>query len=157
MLRYDSDNERVQGDVGMAGVAIDTVEDMKVCPCAPRTTNQMIQTLFDGIPLDKMSVSMTMNGAVLPVLAMYIVAAEESGVPANLLSGTIQNDILKVLVHATTWLSHPAFLGVYGAKHVHLSSRRLNENHRRYILLHRSQHAQVQFHLHFRIPHARRL
>lgn len=79
---YDSDHPRVEGDVGMAGVPVDTVEDMKI--------------LFDGIPLDKMSVSMTMNGAVLPVLAMYIVAAEEQGVDQKLLSGTIQNDILKV-------------------------------------------------------------
>ena len=78
---YDSDHERVQGDVGKAGVAIDSVEDMKV--------------LFDQIPLDKMSVSMTMNGAGLPILAFYIVAAEEQGVSLNELSGTIQNDILK--------------------------------------------------------------
>ena len=78
---YDSDNERVQGDVGMAGVAVDSVLDM--------------QTLFAGIPLDKVSVSMTMNGAVLPVLAMYVVAAEEQGVAQAQLSGTIQNDILK--------------------------------------------------------------
>ena len=77
---YDSDHERVFGDVGMAGVAIDTVEDMKV--------------LFDQIPLDKMSVSMTMNGAVLPIMAFYIVAAEDK-VDQKLLSGTIQNDILK--------------------------------------------------------------
>ncbi|WP_411027804.1 methylmalonyl-CoA mutase family protein, partial [Salmonella sp. s55431] len=77
---YDSDNPRVAGDVGKAGVAIDTVEDMKV--------------LFDQIPLDKMSVSMTMNGAVLPVLAFYIVAAEEQGVTPDKLTGTIQNDIL---------------------------------------------------------------
>lgn len=78
---YDSDNKRVEGDVGMAGVAIDSVEDMK--------------QLFDSIPLDKMTVSMTMNGAVLPVLAMYVVAAEESGVSQDQLAGTIQNDILK--------------------------------------------------------------
>ncbi|MEO8079986.1 MAG: methylmalonyl-CoA mutase family protein, partial [Caldimonas sp.] len=78
---YDSDHERVVGDVGKAGVAIDTVEDMKI--------------LFDAIPLDKVSVSMTMNGAVLPVLAGYIVAAEEQGVAEERLSGTIQNDILK--------------------------------------------------------------
>ena len=78
---YDSDHPRVVGDVGKAGVAIDSVEDMKI--------------LFDGIPLDKMSVSMTMNGAVLPVLAGYIVAAEEQGVKPALLTGTIQNDILK--------------------------------------------------------------
>ena len=79
---YDSDHPRVSGDVGMAGVAIDSVEDMKI--------------LFDGIPLDKMSVSMTMNGAVLPIMAMYVVAGEEAGVPAQMLTGTIQNDILKV-------------------------------------------------------------
>ena len=78
---YDSDHERVQGDVGKAGVAIDSVEDMKV--------------LFDQIPLDKMSVSMTMNGAVLPILAFYIIAAEEQGVKPEQLAGTIQNDILK--------------------------------------------------------------
>ena len=78
---YDSDHPRVGGDVGMAGVPIDSVEDMKV--------------LFGDIPLDKISVSMTMNGAVLPVLAMYIVAAEESGVSKEKLAGTIQNDILK--------------------------------------------------------------
>ena len=77
---YDSDHPRVRGDVGKAGVAIDTVEDMKM--------------LFDGIPLDQMSVSMTMNGAVLPVLASYIVAAEEQGVQRSQMSGTIQNDIL---------------------------------------------------------------
>jgi len=78
---YDSDHPRVVGDVGKAGVAIDSVEDMKI--------------LFDGIPLDRMSVSMTMNGAVLPVLAGFIVAAEEQGVPQDKLQGTIQNDILK--------------------------------------------------------------
>ena len=78
---YDSDHERVVGDVGKAGVAIDSVEDMKI--------------LFDQIPLGEMSVSMTMNGAVLPIMAFYIVAAEEQGVDAKLLSGTIQNDILK--------------------------------------------------------------
>src|SRR5699024_10896238 len=78
---YDSDHPRVGGDVGMAGVAIDSIYDMR--------------ELFDGIPLDRMSVSMTMNGAVLPILALYIVAAEEQGVPPEKLSGTIQNDILK--------------------------------------------------------------
>src|SRR5690625_1046709 len=78
---YDSDHQRVHGDVGKAGVAIDTVEDMKI--------------LFDGIPLDEMTVSMTMNGAVLPVMAFYIVAAEEQGVSPEKLAGTIQNDILK--------------------------------------------------------------
>ncbi|WP_024768659.1 methylmalonyl-CoA mutase [Aquimarina macrocephali] len=91
---YDSDHERVFGDVGMAGVAIDTVEDMKV--------------LFDQIPLDKMSVSMTMNGAVLPIMAFYIVAAEEQGVDKNLLSGTIQNDILKEFMVRNTYVYPPA-------------------------------------------------
>ena len=78
---YDSDHPRVAGDVGMAGVAIDSIYDMR--------------TLFDGIPLDTMSVSMTMNGAVLPIMALYIVAAEEQGVSPDKLTGTIQNDILK--------------------------------------------------------------
>ena len=91
---YDSDHERVQGDVGKAGVAIDSVEDMKV--------------LFDQIPLDKMSVSMTMNGAVLPILAFYIVAAEEQGVAPELLSGTIQNDILKEFMVRNTYIYPPA-------------------------------------------------
>ncbi len=90
---YDSDHPRVVGDVGKAGVAIDSVEDMKI--------------LFDGIPLDKMSVSMTMNGAVLPVLAGYIVAAEEQGVPQEKLSGTIQNDILKVFMVRNTYIYPP--------------------------------------------------
>ena len=87
---YDSDHPRVKGDVGMAGVAIDSVEDMKV--------------LFDGIPLDKMSVSMTMNGAVIPVMAFFIVAAEEQGVDKALLSGTIQNDILKEFMVRNTYI-----------------------------------------------------
>src|SRR5213082_1111949 len=91
---YDSDHPRVVGDVGKAGVAIDSVEDMK--------------TLFDGIPLDKMSVSMTMNGAVLPVLAFYIVAAEEQGVSPEKLSGTIQNDILKEFMVRNTYIYPPA-------------------------------------------------
>lgn len=91
---YDSDHERVFGDVGKAGVAIDSVEDMKI--------------LFDGIPLDKISVSMTMNGAVLPVLAFYIVAAEEQGVEQKLLSGTIQNDILKEFMVRNTYIYPPA-------------------------------------------------
>ena len=91
---YDSDHERVQGDVGKAGVAIDSVEDMKV--------------LFDQIPLDKMSVSMTMNGAVLPILAFYIVAAEEQGVSPELLSGTIQNDILKEFMVRNTYIYPPS-------------------------------------------------
>ncbi|HAJ5679913.1 TPA: methylmalonyl-CoA mutase [Escherichia coli] len=90
---YDSDNPRVAGDVGKAGVAIDTVEDMKV--------------LFDQIPLDKMSVSMTMNGAVLPVLAFYIVAAEEQGVTPDKLTGTIQNDILKEYLCRNTYIYPP--------------------------------------------------
>ena len=91
---YDSDHPRVTGDVGMAGVAIDTVEDMKV--------------LFDQIPLDKMSVSMTMNGAVLPIMAFFIVAAEEQGVDQKLLSGTIQNDILKEFMVRNTYIYPPA-------------------------------------------------
>ncbi len=90
---YDSDHERVVGDVGMAGVAIDTVEDMKI--------------LFDRIPLDKMSVSMTMNGAVLPILAFYIVAAKEQGVSLEKLSGTIQNDILKEFMVRNTYIYPP--------------------------------------------------
>ena len=90
---YDSDHERVVGDVGKAGVAIDSVEDMKV--------------LFDQIPLDEMSVSMTMNGAVLPIMAFYIVAAEEQGVKPELLSGTIQNDILKEFMVRTTYIYPP--------------------------------------------------
>ncbi len=90
---YDSDHPRVVGDVGKAGVAIDSIEDMKI--------------LFDGIPLDKMSVSMTMNGAVLPVLAFFIAAAEESGVPREKLSGTIQNDILKEYMVRNTYIYPP--------------------------------------------------
>lgn len=90
---YDSDNPRVYGDVGKAGVAIDTVEDMKI--------------LFDGIPLDQISVSMTMNGAVLPIMAFYIVAAEETGVPPHKLSGTIQNDILKEFMVRNTYIYPP--------------------------------------------------
>src|SRR3984893_11092884 len=91
---YDSDHPRVTGDVGMAGVAIDSIYDMR--------------TLFSGIPLDQMSVSMTMNGAVLPVLALYIVAAEEQGVPPEKLSGTIQNDILKEFMVRNTYIYPPA-------------------------------------------------
>jgi methylmalonyl-CoA mutase len=90
---YDSDHERVQGDVGKAGVAIDSILDMKI--------------LFDQIPLDKMSVSMTMNGAVLPILAFYIVAAEEQGVSMDKLSGTIQNDILKEFMVRNTYIYPP--------------------------------------------------
>src|SRR5689334_6179765 len=108
---YDSDHPRVTGDVGKAGVAIDSVEDMKI--------------LFDGIPLDKMSVSMTMNGAVLPVLAGYIVAAEEQGVSQDKLSGTIQNDILKEFMVRNTYIYPPgpsmrivADIIEYTAKHM---------------------------------------
>eukprot|EP01091_Cochliopodium_minus_P005074 TRINITY_DN15061_c0_g1_i1.p1 TRINITY_DN15061_c0_g1~~TRINITY_DN15061_c0_g1_i1.p1 ORF type:complete len:743 (+),score=251.16 TRINITY_DN15061_c0_g1_i1:32-2260(+) len=90
---YDSDNERVSGDVGMAGVAIDTVEDMQI--------------LFDGLPLGDVTVSMTMNGAVLPVLAFYIVAAEKQGVPLSKLAGTIQNDILKEFMVRNTFIFPP--------------------------------------------------
>lgn len=90
---YDSDHERVTGDVGKAGVAIDSVEDMKI--------------LFEGIPFDKMSVSMTMNGAVLPIMAFYIVAAEEQGVLMDKLSGTIQNDILKEFLVRNTYIYPP--------------------------------------------------
>jgi methylmalonyl-CoA mutase len=108
---YDSDHPRVVGDVGKAGVAIDSILDMKV--------------LFDGIPLDKMSVSMTMNGAVLPVLAFYIVAAEEQGVSQEQLSGTIQNDILKEYMVRNTYIYPPemsmriiADIFAYTAKHM---------------------------------------
>ncbi|MBL6781670.1 MAG: methylmalonyl-CoA mutase [Alphaproteobacteria bacterium] len=91
---YDSDNPRVKSDVGMAGVAIDSIEDMRI--------------LFKGIPLDKMSVSMTMNGAVLPIMALYIIAAEEQGVAPELLTGTIQNDILKEFMVRNTYIYPPA-------------------------------------------------
>jgi methylmalonyl-CoA mutase len=108
---YDSDHARVAGDVGKAGVAIDTVEDMNI--------------LFDGIPLDEMSVSMTMNGAVLPVMAGYIVAAEEQGVAAAALSGTIQNDILKEFMVRNTYIYPPepsmrivADIIAYSAEHM---------------------------------------
>uniref|UniRef100_A0A3Q4HWX7 Methylmalonyl-CoA mutase, mitochondrial n=1 Tax=Neolamprologus brichardi TaxID=32507 RepID=A0A3Q4HWX7_NEOBR len=108
---YDSDNPRVHGDVGMAGVAIDTVEDMKL--------------LFDGIPLEKMSVSMTMNGAVIPVLAMFIVTGEEQGVPKEKLTGTIQNDILKEFMVRNTYIFPPepsmhaiADIFAYTSKHM---------------------------------------
>ena len=90
---YDSDHPRVEGDVGKASIAIDSVEDMKI--------------LFDGIPLDRMSVSMTMNGAVLPVLAMYVVAGEEQGAAAESLSGTLQNDILKEFMVRNTYIYPP--------------------------------------------------
>ena len=90
---YDSDHPRVTGDVGMAGVAVDSILDMR--------------QLFDGIPLDRMSVSMTMNGAVLPVLALYVVAAEEQGVKPEQLAGTIQNDILKEFMVRNTYIYPP--------------------------------------------------
>src|SRR5437868_13901413 len=90
---YDSDHPRVAGDVGMAGVAIDSIYDMR--------------TLFSGIPLDQMTVSMTMNGAVLPIMALYIVAAEEQGVPPEKLGGTIQNDILKEFMVRNTYIYPP--------------------------------------------------
>src|SRR5258708_25908907 len=90
---YERDHPRGVGDVGKAGVAMDSVEDMKI--------------LFDGIPLEKMTVSMTMNGAVLPVLAGYIVAAEEQGVPQDKLGGTIQNDILKEFMVRNTYIYPP--------------------------------------------------
>ena len=92
---YDADNERVVGDVGKAGVSICSVEDMKI--------------LFDGIPLNKMSVSMTMNGAVLPVLAFYIVAAQEQGAQLEEMAGTIQNDILKEFMVRNTYIYPPEF------------------------------------------------
>ena len=90
---YDSDHPRVEGDVGKAGVAIDSVEDMKI--------------LFDGIPLDKVSVSMTMNGAVIPILANFIVAGEEQGHSRSVLAGTIQNDILKEFMVRNTYIYPP--------------------------------------------------
>ena len=90
---YDADHERVVGDVGKAGVSICSIEDMKI--------------LFDQIPLDKMSVSMTMNGAVLPILSFYIIAAEEQGVSMDKLSGTIQNDILKEFMVRNTYIYPP--------------------------------------------------
>src|SRR5712671_6257373 len=108
---YDSDHPRVAGDVGMAGVAIDSIYDMR--------------TLFDQIPLDQMSVSMTMNGAVLPVLALYVVAAEEQGVPPEKLTGTIQNDILKEFMVRNSYIYPPkqslkviADIFAYTAKHM---------------------------------------
>ncbi|KAJ8275405.1 hypothetical protein COCON_G00100300 [Conger conger] len=108
---YDSDNPRVHGDVGMAGVAIDTVEDTRL--------------LFDGIPLEKMSVSMTMNGAVIPILAMFIVTGEEQGVPLHQLTGTIQNDILKEFMVRNTYIFPPepsmhaiADIFAYTSKHM---------------------------------------
>ena len=122
---YDSDHERVAGDVGKAGVAIDSILDMKI--------------LFDQIPLDQMSVSMTMNGAVLPIMAFYIVAAEEQGVPPEQLAGTIQNDILKEFMVRNTYIYPPAAL---------------DADHRRHLPLLRRADAEVQLHLDQRLPHA---
>ena len=122
---YDSDNERVAGDVGKAGVAIDSVEDMKI--------------LFDQIPLGQMSVSMTMNGAVLPIMAFYIVAAEEQGVAPKQLSGTIQNDILKEFMVRNTYIYPPA------------PSMRIIGDIFRYCS---REHAEVQLHFDQRLPHA---
>ena len=122
---YDCDHPRVTGDVGMAGVAIDFILDMR--------------TLFDGIPLDKMSVSMTMNGAVLPILALYIVAAEEQGVPHEKLAGTIQNDILKEFMVRNTYIYPPE------------PSMRIVAGHLR---LHAQRDAAVQLDLDQRLPHA---
>ena len=122
---YDSDHERVTGDVGKAGVAIDSVLDMKI--------------LFDHIPLDQMSVSMTMNGAVLPIMAFYIVAAEEQGVAPEKLSGTIQNDILKEFMVRNTYIYPPDWL---------------HADCRRHLPLLRGQDAEVQLHQRERISHA---
>ena len=121
---YDSDHPRVVGDVGKAGVAIDSVEDMKI--------------LFDGIPLDRMSVSMTMNGAVLPVLAGYIVAAEEQGVPQEKLSGHDPE-------------RHPQ--GVHGPQHLYLSARALDAHRRGHHRVHRAAHAEIQLDLDLRLSH----
>jgi len=121
---YDSDNPRVLGDVGKAGVAIDSVEDMKI--------------LFDGIPLDKISVSMTMNGAVLPILAGYIVAAEEQGRFAR-----------KALGHDPERHSQR----IHGAEYLYLSAQAVDEDHRRHLWLHRAAHAEVQLDLDFGLPH----
>ncbi len=122
---YDSDHPRVVGDVGKAGVAIDSVEDMKI--------------LFDGIPLDQMSVSMTMNGAVLPVLAGYIVAAEEQGVSQD-----------EAQRHHPE--RHPQ--GVHGPQHLHLPARPLDADRRRHHRVHGEAHAEIQLDLDLRLPHA---
>jgi methylmalonyl-CoA mutase len=123
---YDSDHERVVGDVGKAGVAIDSILDMKV--------------LFDGIPLDKMSVSMTMNGAVLPVMAFYIVAGLEQGCKLEDLSGTIQNDILKEFMVRNTYIYPPEFSMKIIADIFEYTSKYMPK---------------IQQHLHLRISHAR--
>jgi methylmalonyl-CoA mutase len=122
---YDSDHERVVGDVGKAGVAIDSILDMKV--------------LFDSIPLDKVSVSMTMNGAVLPILAFYIVTALEQGATLDQLAGTIQNDILKEYMVRNTYIYPP---------------ESLDEDHRRHLRVHLAEDAEVQLDFHLRLSHA---
>ena len=122
---YDSDHPRVSGDVGMAGVAIDSIYDMR--------------TLFAGIPLDQMSVSMTMNGAVLPILALFVVAAEEQGVPPEKLVGHDPE-------------RHPE--RVHGAEHLHLSARALDADHLRHLRLHLAEDAEIQFDLDLRLSHA---
>ena len=123
---YDSDHPRVAGDVGMAGVAIDSVEDMKL--------------LFDGIPLDEMSVSMTMNGAVLPIMAFYIVAGEEQGVAARQLDR-----------------HHPERHSerVRGPQHLHLPARTVDADRQRHHRFHAARNAQVQLHFDLRLSHAR--
>ena len=123
---YDSDHPRVAGDVGKAGVAIDSVEDMKI--------------LFAGIPLDKMSVSMTMNGAVIPVLASFIVAGEEQGVAPR---ETLRHDPER----------HPQ--GIHGAEHLYLSARAIDAHRRRHHRIHGEEDAEVQFDLDQRLSHAR--
>ena len=122
---YDSDHPRVAGDVGMAGVAIDSIYDMR--------------TLFDGIPLDKMTVSMTMNGAVLPIMALYIVAGEEQGVSAGKARGHHPE-------------RHPQ--RVHGAQHLHLSAGGVDADRLRHLQLHLREDAEVQFDLDFRLSHA---
>ena len=122
---YDSDHPRAFADVGKAGVAVDSIADMKI--------------LFDSIPLDRISVSMTMNGAVLPILAFYIVAAEEQGVKLEQLAGTIQNDILKEYMVRNTYIYPPA------------PSMRIIAD---IFQLHLEVHAQVQLDLHLRLSHA---
>ncbi len=121
---YDSDHPRVAGDVGMAGVAIDSILDMR--------------QLFDGIDLSAVSVSMTMNGAVLPILALYVVAAEEQGVPPEKLAGTIQNDILKEFMVRNTYIYPP---------------EAVDADHLRHLRLHQRQDAEVQLDLDLRLPH----
>ena len=121
---YDSDHPRVQGDVGMAGVAIDSILDMR--------------QLFDGIDLSTVSVSMTMNGAVLPILALYVVAAEEQGVPPEKLAGHHPE-------------RHPQ--RVHGPQHLHLSAEAVDADHLRHLRLHQRQDAEVQLHLDLRLPH----